>query len=71
MSEPVRKPPVAMAERESGKPHSIRFTNSQWDAFIFAAAARGFGVTEYIRKCAVVGHSYLAAQETMWKSERA
>ena len=57
--------------RESGKPHSIRYTDSQWEAFFEAAKARRIGVTEYVRLASIAGHSYLAAQAAIQKHSRA
>lgn len=71
MVDNLRKPPATLPSRESGKPHSIRFTDSAWDEFFDAAKRRGIGVTEYVRLASIAGHGYLAAQDAMGKYTRA
>lgn len=68
---PPRKPLAGpLPAMESGEPHSIRFTPSQWQTFVEAARWRGIEVTRYIRECAITGHGFIAAQEAMQSSRR-
>ncbi len=49
-----RKPPVKLESRET---YTLRFKPSEWEEFVTAAAALGLLVRQYVRECALTGHT--------------